>query len=61
MAKIGKSVETVCDFMARDQLFESCRRELSMVNSAFSQKNPDHYSEKEGIARTFETETFQKS
>ena len=26
--KIEKSFEAVCDFMARDQLLESCSREL---------------------------------
>ena len=28
MAKVEKSYETVCDFMARDQFLDSCSREL---------------------------------
>ena len=28
MAKVEKSVEVVCDFMARDQFLEACSKEL---------------------------------
>ena len=28
MAKIENTFEAICDFMARDQFFESCSREL---------------------------------
>ena len=41
MAKVEKSYEPLCDFMARDQFLESCSRELYVHLKPKSFKNLD--------------------
>ena len=47
MANIEKSFEAVCDFMARDQFLESCRRELYVHLKPKPFKNLDEMAKEE--------------